>query len=243
MMFYVYEVWDLTTDQPFYVGKAQSVEERHKQHLKAMNRKKNATPFLKKLRKMVQNVEPYEFRTVFETESEKDAFHEEMRLISEYGRRDLKNGPLLNITAGGEGMAGWIPDAETRALWSVQRSGKTPWNIGKTYEHGVESPKKGKPWSDAQRQWYENRSPEEIEMSRQRSSQSHKGQNVSEEFRRKHSIRMTGAGNPNYGKVGYFAGKVGPWAGKSHPNKGRKKGPDGKLYDPQQLKDKFGIDV
>lgn len=33
-----------------------------------------------------------------------------------------------NMTAGGEGQAGWVPSTETRLLWSEQRKGKIPWN-------------------------------------------------------------------------------------------------------------------
>jgi group I intron endonuclease len=41
-----------------------------------------------------------------------------------------------NMTAGGEGQCGWNPSAETRALWSKQRKGKSPWNKGiKTYQY------------------------------------------------------------------------------------------------------------
>ena len=41
-----------------------------------------------------------------------------------------------NMTAGGEGQSGWNPSTETRALWSEQRKGKSPWNKGmKTYQY------------------------------------------------------------------------------------------------------------
>ena len=43
-----------------------------------------------------------------------------------------------NMTAGGEGQSGWNPSAETRALWSEQRKGKSPWN------KGTAKPKKSK---------------------------------------------------------------------------------------------------
>jgi hypothetical protein len=37
------------------------------------------------------------------------------------------------MTKGGEGQKGWVPAAETRAVWSQQRKGKTPWNKGNTF--------------------------------------------------------------------------------------------------------------
>jgi group I intron endonuclease len=36
-----------------------------------------------------------------------------------------------NMSEGGEGQTGWVPTDETRAKWSAQRKGKTPWNKGK----------------------------------------------------------------------------------------------------------------
>ena len=35
-----------------------------------------------------------------------------------------------NMSEGGEGQTGWVPSEETRAKWSEQRKGKTPWNKG-----------------------------------------------------------------------------------------------------------------
>jgi len=45
--------------------------------------------------------------------TEKQAFELEIRLISHIGRRDLKEGPLTNLTDGGEGSSGVIPSAKT----------------------------------------------------------------------------------------------------------------------------------
>lgn len=45
-------------------------------------------------------------------DSELDAFAEEIRLIALYGRRDLKTGPLFNLTDGGEGLWGALRTPE-----------------------------------------------------------------------------------------------------------------------------------
>jgi hypothetical protein len=45
-------------------------------------------------------------------EVEADAFHLEIELIAEYGRRDLKTGTLCNLTDGGEGAVGCLGAAE-----------------------------------------------------------------------------------------------------------------------------------
>ena len=45
---------------------------------------------------------------------EETAFDYEQRLILTYGRKDLGTGLLRNMTNGGEGVAGWVPDEEWR---------------------------------------------------------------------------------------------------------------------------------
>lgn len=142
----------------------------------------------------------YEFRNVFESFDEKEALQEEIRLIDHYGRRDLDKGPLLNLTNGGEGASGRIPSTETRKKWSEIRKGRPATNLGKRYKHKTASPKKGKPWSEAQRFCYENRTPEQIEQRRQRSSLAHKGQIQTKAMRAAQSSRMSGDKNPNFGK-------------------------------------------
>jgi hypothetical protein len=229
----VYVCWDLERDEPIYVGKSSSHRNREREH-RFLAENEAKTPFHLKLREMIAQGVAFEFKIVFATQIEDESFLEEMRLIQELGRADLGKGPLLNRTDGGEGRTGWVPSDATRQLWSSQRRGIMPWNQGKSYSHSVVSPKRGKNWSTKQREWFENRTPEEIERRRERSSASHKGQQQSAEWREQHSKRMSGTGNPMFGKVGYYAGKVGPWAGKQHPNKGRKKGPDGKLYNEQE---------
>jgi len=244
MSFLVYEVWDLSESKPIYVGKATDLDARREQHLKYMRKVRNGPAFHKILRKMLAEGRPHEYRCVFETESEDSAFAEERRRIALYGRRDLGTGCLWNLTDGGEGMSGWRAPDDVRRRWSEIRKGRVPPNKGKSYKHGVVSPKKGKPWSEKQRAEFDSRSAEKRAITRERHSAALKGKPRSEKHVAADAIRaakMTGASNPNFGKVGSWAGKVGPWAGKSHPNKGRKRGPDGKLYRPDTLREKFGL--
>jgi hypothetical protein len=238
-MFIVYEVWCLELNQVFYVGKGKDVDERHQQHLKAARRKKNGPAFHKKLRSMIECGAPYEFRVVFESPHEADAIAEERRRITSYGRRDLETGPLLNLTDGGEGSSGRVPEA-TRAIWREQRKGRKPWVFGKKFKQKKPHPRKGKTWTEAQRAASNARTPETRARRYAKWKETYVPPVKPDEVIAALKERMSGSGNPNYGKVGYFAGKVGPWAGKSHPNKGRKKGPDGKLYAPDELLRKFG---
>lgn len=48
----------------------------------------------------------------------------EVELIAHFGRRDQKRGPLVNLTAGGDGGAGHIPSAEARQRISLANSGR-----------------------------------------------------------------------------------------------------------------------
>lgn len=55
---------------------------------------------------------------------EKTAFDYEEKLILFYGRKDLGTGLLRNMTNGGEGVAGWVPDEEWRKKKSESMSGE-----------------------------------------------------------------------------------------------------------------------
>lgn len=47
--------------------------------------------------------------------TEEEAFRYERYMIAIFGRKDLGTGILRNLTAGGEGTSGWVPNKETRA--------------------------------------------------------------------------------------------------------------------------------
>lgn len=56
--------------------------------------------------------------------SEQTAFDFETNLIIFYGRKDLGTGLLRNMTNGGEGVAGWVPDEEWRRKKSEDMTGE-----------------------------------------------------------------------------------------------------------------------
>jgi hypothetical protein len=64
--------------------------------------------------------------------SEQTAFDFEEKLILFYGRKDLGTGLLRNMTNGGEGVAGWIPDEKWRAQKSESMLGQGNPMYGRT---------------------------------------------------------------------------------------------------------------
>lgn len=81
-------------------------------------------------------------KTAFQVEilhqgiSYEEAIQIEISLISKYGRRDLNNGCLVNLTNGGEGVVGNKLSLETKIKMSEKRRGRIAWNRGKKFDNG-----------------------------------------------------------------------------------------------------------
>ena len=100
---------------PYYVGKGKDRRAYHTGHSYAVPKDKNNIVF------------------VLNNLTEEQAFQNEIDFISWYGRVNLGNGILRNLTDGGEGMSGWVPSEEMKRKLSVARKGKSnPWAIGNT---------------------------------------------------------------------------------------------------------------
>lgn len=112
-MFYVYVYKDprpTKNQQVVYVGKGSG--DRAWDHWnKRVRGNKGFGAFLALLRR--ENLEPI-IEIVRNNLEEAEAFYEEMRLITVYGRRDTKTGTLFNLTDGGEGISGAIRTDEWR---------------------------------------------------------------------------------------------------------------------------------
>ena len=111
---------------------------------------------------------------VLENLTEEQAFRNERDFISWYGRVDLNNGILRNLTDGGEGVSGWIPSEETKRKISEAGKGELNHMFGK--HHSVESRRK---MSEAQKGKFHS------EEHRRKMSERRKNKNHSEESKRK----------------------------------------------------------
>ena len=137
-----------------YIGKGQ--KHRVVDHLKHRDgtlKSRHNKAFISHLRNQKElGIEP-EIEVIF-CESEQEAHDIEMTYIAEIGRLCTGDGPLFNITLGGEGVSGYIHTDEelvkmreaslgennaffgekhtddAKAKMSAWRKGKTPWNKG-----------------------------------------------------------------------------------------------------------------
>lgn len=131
-MYYTYILTNPQTDLPFYVGVGKqdrkSYQSREDSHIseaikfqkgiisKGANRHK-----LNTILQILTAKNSVKIEITKEFESEFDAFNEEIKLIAQYGRRDLGTGILTNLTDGGEGRIN--PSNESRLKASVLRKG------------------------------------------------------------------------------------------------------------------------
>lgn len=92
------------THEPFYIGKGR--DKRIFFHLYESSNTKSKIRFnkIKSIRK--SNVEPIVYK-LYENLTEADSLRIEKETIQIIGRKDLNNGPLINLTDGGEGESGW----------------------------------------------------------------------------------------------------------------------------------------
>ncbi len=163
--FYVYVYLDCSRI-PFYVGKGQGHRYKIWDHLGRSN------PFLQSKIKKI-GVEHIKIEFPLENVSEEDAFAYEELFIGIVGRRDLKTGPLCNLSMGGEGSS---PSEETKRKISTSLKGKM---IGR------KNPNYGKPMSNAQKDQISN---------------TLKGQSLSLATRKKISNTLKGRQGPMAGK-------------------------------------------
>ena len=108
--FYVYELWNPIRNEIFYVGKSNTNARRLKEHLcearRVLANNTQRTRKINIINKILKAGLKPEFKIVFSTLNEYEAFSKEKELINSYGRLDLKTGILTNHTDGGDGASG-----------------------------------------------------------------------------------------------------------------------------------------
>lgn len=100
---------DLIFDyEPFYIGKGTNNRDYHSAFDRHNSFKRNKIKSLKK-----KNIEILSIK-VFDNLNEQESFNIETSIIKKIGRRDLKLGPLTNLTDGGDGRTNIIVSDETK---------------------------------------------------------------------------------------------------------------------------------
>jgi hypothetical protein len=128
--YYVYEYVDPLTNIPFYVGKGQG--NRYLYHLKNLNDKSN--PYkTNKIKKILKEGLMPLINLVKTGLTETQSFNIEKKIIRKYGRIDLSSGCLMNLSDGGEGQSGWIPNDEYKLNMSYYTSGNKNGMFGKNH--------------------------------------------------------------------------------------------------------------
>ena len=185
---------------PFYIGKGKNkqIDSHLKESFKwSSNRLK--LNMINNIKRETSN-NPVRFKYK-ENLTEQEAFNLERIMIKTIGRRDKEEGPLTNLTDGGEGPSGFIHSIETRKKISIATSGSNNPMYGKT---GEENPNYGKNIS--------------IET-RNKISVANKGKTRTLESRIKMSNAQKGEKHHNYGKRGFGTSMYGR-KGKDSPRYG-----------------------
>jgi len=183
--------------EPIYVGKGQGerLEEHWLYAKKGILREGNRHKFNKLRKIMKEGLEPIIFR--YKNNLEEDvSFLLETKMITTIGRNDKKEGPLVNMTDGGEGLSGYVYSKKQR-----EENSKRLKQYYKENPFSEELKKKLSDfWTEEMR---EERSKQMKDLWKKR-PHSMLGKTHSEETRTKISdalkISMKGEGNSFYGK-------------------------------------------
>lgn len=108
--YYVYIYYNPADNIPFYVGMGRN--DRYLSHLKEAQRNeiKDKTNYkLNTIRKILKDGNTPIIKIIYENLNKETACELEIFLISEIGRADKKEGPLTNLTMGGDGNRDWTP--------------------------------------------------------------------------------------------------------------------------------------
>jgi len=111
--YYVYAYLRKSDDTPYYIGKG-----------------KNKRAWSKNHGRVTVPTDESKIVMLRENLSEIEAHNEERRLIHQYGRKDLGNGILLNLTDGGDGASGRVLTEDS--IYKMSEKAKIANATGKT---------------------------------------------------------------------------------------------------------------
>lgn len=107
--------------EPFYVGKGHG--NRCNEHLES-NKLKNDCFKNRKIKNILKEGSKPIILKISENLFEIDSFELEVKLINVIGRSNLKKGPLVNLTNGGDGVSGLIRTKQHSEKLKIANSGK-----------------------------------------------------------------------------------------------------------------------
>lgn len=117
--------------EPFYVGKGNS--DRYITHMKTYRLSKK-THLSNKINKIKEsNIEPFIIK-LYDNLSESDSMNFEKIIIGGIGKIINRNGPLVNITDGGEGVSGLKHTLSSRLKMSLKGENHPNWGKHPSYE-------------------------------------------------------------------------------------------------------------
>ena len=124
--FYIYRHIRPDTNEVFYVGKGNYIS---KSHSFRANEKQGRNKFWNNV--VNKNNGVFKSEIMFFSETEDEINKKEIEFISIYGRKDMGNGTLVNLTNGGDGSVGVFVTNETRLKLSLMFKGENHPNFGK----------------------------------------------------------------------------------------------------------------
>jgi group I intron endonuclease len=156
--------------EPFYIGKGTDNRDYHSAFDRHNSFKKNKIKSLNKKNIKVLSIK------VFEDLNEQDSFNIETSIIKKIGRRDLKLGPLTNLTDGGEGRTNIIVSDETKNKISKTKKSQ---NLHSKHTESTKTL---------------------LKQINQGQNNPFYGKHHSEEVKEEQSLRVSGANHPMFGK-------------------------------------------
>jgi len=118
-MAYLYRHIRVDKNEPFYIGIGECNNNKGNIYKRAYNRSRRNSHW-----KNIVSKTDYIVEIIFDNLSWEEACEKEKWWINFYGRSDLGNGPLCNLTDGGEGIIGYSPTQETRRKISKAGTGR-----------------------------------------------------------------------------------------------------------------------